>query len=265
MNFQEITVEIRESVGILTLNAPETLNALTPIMVGEITEAIDYIANNARAMILCGSGRGFCSGASLNPANPLTPMSADRSQRDIGIILEKFLNPIMTKLKNLPIPWISAVRGSAAGFGASLALAGDMIIASENATFIQIFSKIGLVPDGGATHLLSRTIGRARTMELMLTGDRLSAEKALDWALVNRVVADDTLEEEAFNTALALAKGPTVALSLIRKAVWTAVDSNWETSLQTERELQKVAGQTADFDEGVAAFVEKRAAKFTGQ
>lgn len=265
MNFQEITVEIRESVGILTLNVPETLNALTPIMVGEITEAIDYIADNARAMILSGAGRGFCSGASLNPNNPLTPMSADRSQRDIGLILEKYLNPIMIKLKNLPIPWITAVRGSAAGYGASLALAGDMIVASENATFIQIFSKIGLVPDGGATHLLSRTIGRARTMELMLTGDRLSAEKALDWALVNRVVADEALEEEAFKIALALAKGPTVALSLIRKAVWTAVDSNWETSLQTERELQKVAGQTADFDEGVAAFVEKRAAKFTGQ
>ncbi len=265
MNFQEITVEIRESVGILTLNVPETLNALTPIMVGEITEAIDYIADNARAMILSGAGRGFCSGASLNPNNPLTPMSADRSQRDIGLILEKYLNPIMIKLKNLPIPWITAVRGSAAGFGASLALAGDMIVASENATFIQIFSKIGLVPDGGATHLLSRTIGRARTMELMLTGDRLSAEKALDWALVNRVVADEALEEEAFKIALALAMGPTVALSLIRKAVWTAVDSNWETSLQTERELQKVAGQTADFDEGVAAFVEKRAAKFTGQ
>lgn len=265
MNFQEITVEIRESVGILTLNVPETLNALTPIMVGEITEAIDYIADNARAMILSGAGRGFCSGASLNPNNPLTPMPADRSQRDIGLILEKYLNPIMIKLKNLPIPWITAVRGSAAGFGASLALAGDMIVASENATFIQIFSKIGLVPDGGATHLLSRTIGRARTMELMLTGDRLSAEKALDWALVNRVVADEVLEEEAFKIALALAMGPTVALSLIRKAVWTAVDSNWETSLQTERELQKVAGQTADFDEGVAAFVEKRAAKFTGQ
>ncbi|MBW2941895.1 enoyl-CoA hydratase-related protein [Zhongshania aquimaris] len=265
MNFQEIKVEIRDSVGILTLNAPSTLNALTPVMVKEIDEAIDYLAKNARAMILCGAGRGFCSGASLNPSNPLTPLPADRSQRDIGLILEKYLNPIMLKLKNLPIPWISAVRGSAAGFGASLALAGDMIVASENATFIQIFSKIGLVPDGGATHLLSRTIGRARTMELMLTGDRLSAEKALEWALINRVVADESLEEEAFNTALSLARGPTVALSLIRKAVWAAVDSNWEASLETEREMQKIAGQTADFDEGVTAFVEKRAANFTGQ
>ena len=113
--------------------------------------------------------------------------------------------------------------------------------------------------------MLSRTIGRARTMELMLTGDRLSAEKALEWALINRVVADESLEEEAFNTALSLARGPTVALSLIRKAVWAAVDSTWEASLETERELQKIAGQTADFDEGVTAFVEKRAANFTGQ
>jgi 2-(1,2-epoxy-1,2-dihydrophenyl)acetyl-CoA isomerase len=265
MNFQEITVEIRESVGILTLNAPATLNALTPLMVKEVSDAIDYLAENARAMIITGAGRGFCSGASLSPSNPLTPIEPNRSQRDIGLILEKYLNPIMIKLKNLPIPWITAVRGSAAGFGASLALAGDMIVASDNATFIQIFSKIGLIPDGGATHLLSRTIGRARTMELMLMGDRLSAEKALDWALINRVVADEVLEDEAFKIALTLANGPTTALSLIRKAVWAAVDSNWESTLQTERELQKIAGQTADFDEGVAAFVEKRAAKFTGQ
>ncbi|CAA0091434.1 1,2-epoxyphenylacetyl-CoA isomerase [Zhongshania aliphaticivorans] len=265
MNFKEITVEVRESVGILTLNAPETLNALTPGMVEEINEAIDYFAQNTRAMILSGAGRGFCSGASLNPSNPLTPMTADRDQRDIGLILENFLNPIMIKLKNLPIPWITAVRGSAAGFGASLALAGDMIIASENAAFIQIFSRIGLIPDGGATHILSRTIGRARTMELMLTGNRLSADKALNWGLINQVVSDDQLEAEAFKTALALANGPTVALSLIRKAVWAAVDANWESSLQTERELQKQAGQTADFDEGVAAFNEKRPATFSGQ
>ena len=265
MDFQQIQVEIRGAVGILSLNAPDKLNALTPLMVSEISTAIDHIAQQCRVMIITGAGRAFCSGASLDPKNPLSPVDQDPSARDLGLVLEQQLNPIMLKLKNLDIPWISAVRGAAAGFGASLALAADMVLASETAYFAQIFSKIGLVPDGGATHLLSRTIGRARTMELMLTGDRLSAEKALDWALVNRVVADDTLEEEAFNTALALAKGPTVALSLIRKAVWTAVDSNWETSLQTERELQKVAGQTADFDEGVAAFVEKRAAKFTGQ
>ncbi|MEX1668944.1 enoyl-CoA hydratase-related protein [Zhongshania guokunii] len=265
MNFQEITVEIRESVGILTLNVPATLNALTPIMVKEINTAIDHIANNARALIISGAGRGFCSGASLDPSNPLAPTPENRSERDIGLVLESHLNPIMLKLKNLPIPWITAVRGSAAGFGASLALAGDMVVASENAAFIQIFSKIGLVPDGGATHLLSRTIGRVRTMELMLTGERLKAEKALEWGLINRVVADADLEQEAFNLALAFAKGPTIALSLIRKAVWTAVDADWESSLQCERELQKIAGQTTDFDEGVAAFVEKRAAKFEGK
>lgn len=262
MAFQQIQVEIRGVVGILCLNAPATLNALTPVMVDEISLAIDQIASQCRVMIITGAGRAFCSGASLDPMNPLSPIESDPAQRDLGLVLEQQLNPIMLKLKNLNIPWISAVRGAAAGFGASLALAADMLVASDNAYFAQIFSKIGLVPDGGASHLLSRTIGRVRTMELMLLGNRLSAEKALEWGLINRVVDDSQLEEQAFALASTLACGPSQALGMTRKAIWAAVDDDWETSLKKERELQKIAGRCQDFEEGLAAFTEKRPAAF---
>ncbi len=265
MDFQQIQVEMRESVGILILNAPDKLNALTPLMVAEISAAIDHIAANSRAMIMTGAGRAFCSGASLDPQNPLSPVDKDPSRRDLGLVLEQQLNPIMLKLKNLDIPWISAVRGAAAGFGASLALAADMVVASDTAYFAQIFSRIGLVPDGGATHLLTRAIGRVRTMELMLMGNRLPAEKALEWGLINRVVENKQLEEQAFTIALTLASGPSQALGMIRKAVWAATDNNWEMTLQNERELQRIAGQTLDFEEGLAAFSEKRPAAFNGQ
>ena len=265
MDFQQIQVEIRESVGILSLNAPDKLNALTPLMVAEITTAIDHIAANCRAMIITGAGRAFCSGASLDPRNPLSPIDSDPSTSDLGLVLESQLNPIMLKLKNLDIPWLSAVRGAAAGFGASLALAADMVVASETAYFAQIFGKIGLVPDGGATHLLCRSIGRVRTMELMLLGNRLSAKQALDWGLINWVVEDSQLEERAFTIASTLASGPSIALGMTRKAIWAATDETWEATLKNEREQQKAAGRTQDFREGLAAFVEKRAAVFSGQ
>jgi 2-(1,2-epoxy-1,2-dihydrophenyl)acetyl-CoA isomerase len=265
MDFQQIQVEIRGAVGILRLNAPDKLNALTPLMVSEISTAIDHIAQHCRAMIITGAGRAFCSGASLDPKNPLSPVDQDPSARDLGLVLEQQLNPIMLKLKNLDIPWISAVRGAAAGFGASLALAADMILASETAYFAQIFSKIGLVPDGGASHLLSRTIGRVRTMELMFLGNRLSAENALAWGLVNRVVNDTQLEEQAFSLATTLANGPSQALGMTRKAIWAATDDSWELTLKNEREQQKIAGRSIEFDEGLAAFTEKRPAAFNGQ
>lgn len=265
MEFQQIQLEIRDSVGILTLNAPDKLNALTPLMVTEISQAVDDIASRCRAMIITGAGRAFCSGASLDPSNPLSPLDNDPATRDLGLVLEHQLNPLMLKLKNLDIPWISAVRGAAAGFGASLALAADMVVASETAYFAQIFSRIGLVPDGGATHLLSRTLGRVRTMELMLTGNRLSAERALEWGLINRVTEDSQLDAQAFEIASSLANGPSQALGMTRKAIWAATDNSWEASLQNERELQKIAGQTQDFAEGIAAFTEKRAAVFTGK
>jgi 2-(1,2-epoxy-1,2-dihydrophenyl)acetyl-CoA isomerase len=171
----------------------------------------------------------------------------------------------MTRLRNLPIPWISAVRGAAAGVGCSLALAGDLVVASETAYFLQAFARIGLVPDGGSSYLLTRSIGRARAMEMMMLGDRISAAKALEWGLISRVTPDSDLDTAAYELAARLAKGPTKTLGLIRKLGWTAVEADWPTALKTERELQQIAGQTPDCKEAIAAFREKRPARFTGE
>ena len=170
----------------------------------------------------------------------------------------------MRTLRDLPIPWISAVQGAAAGVGASIALSADLIVAGENAYFLQAFRRIGLVPDGGATWLLSQAVGRVRAMELMLLGEKLPADKARAWGLINRVVPDDQIQSTALALASDLAAGPTRALGMIRQAAWAATSSDLDTALQTERTLQTQAGQTADFAEGVRAFFEKRPARFTG-
>jgi 2-(1,2-epoxy-1,2-dihydrophenyl)acetyl-CoA isomerase len=262
MNYQKIQFEVRERVGILRLNDPTKLNALTNMMLDEINQVLDHELSGARALLVTAVGRGFCSGASLDGG--LGIMEPDVSKRDIGLVLEERVNPMMSRLRALTIPWITAVRGAAAGAGASIALAGDMVLASQNAYFLQAFARIGLVPDAGSTHLLARTIGRVRAMELMMLADKLPAAKALQWGLINRVVADEALEAEALALATTLADGPTMTLSLIRKAAWNAVDTDWNTALKVERELQTIAGRTHDFDEGVAAFNQKRAARFTG-
>lgn len=265
MNFTEVSVEVDAGIGLLTLNAPATLNALTATMVAEIRTAVAFLEHHCRVMILTGEGRFFCSGASLDPRNPLAPHQPDRDSRDLGQTLEDALNPLMLTLRDFDIPWISAVRGGAAGFGASLAMAADLVVAAEKAYFSQIFAQIGLVPDGGSTHLLVRNIGRVRAMELMLFGDQLWAEQALEYGLINRLVPEEETLSTAFALARRLADGPKVALGMIRKAAWAAVDESFADSLQRERLQQRIAGKTLDFEEGVAAFVEKRSARFQGR
>jgi 2-(1,2-epoxy-1,2-dihydrophenyl)acetyl-CoA isomerase len=260
MSYQKITVETRGKVGLLKLNDPAKLNAISRTMYEELGHALDDLTKSVRALILMGAGRAFCSGAALDAHADAAP----NPDRDLGLVLETHTNPLMSKLRNLPIPWISAVRGAAAGVGASFALAADMVIAADNAYFLEAFARIGLVPDGGATHLLVRAIGRVRAMEMMLLAERLPAAKALEWGLVNRVVPDAALEDEAFKLASSLAEGPVVTLGLIRKAVWGALDSNWEDVLQTERRMQLIAGRTQDSEEGIAAFNEKRPPTFKG-
>ena len=257
-----VTLEYDGAVAIVTLNDPKTLNALTFPMFNRLREVLDEVELKARAMILSGSGKSFCSGANL--AGGLSYKVEDPKDADCGEVLETHVNPAMSRLRTLNVPWVSAVRGSAAGAGASLALAGDLVVASETATFIQAFSRIGLVPDAGATHLLVRTIGRVRANELMLLGGKLSAEKALDWGLVNKVVADEKLEEEAMALASALANGP-ASIAAIRRLSWMAVDATFNDTLWNERELQRNAGRTEDFREGTAAFLEKRPAQFKGR
>jgi 2-(1,2-epoxy-1,2-dihydrophenyl)acetyl-CoA isomerase len=261
MNYKLIELETEGEVGLLRLNQPGKLNALNPQMIEELSSAVDAVAKSSRAMILSGAGRAFCSGASLDQAIS----AGDPQTRDVGAFLESHINPLLTKLRDLPIPWISAVRGAAAGVGASLALSADLVMASETAYFLQAFARIGLVPDGGATHFLVRTVGRVRAMELMMLAERLPAAKACDWGLINRVVADADLEREALKLAQSLAQGPSVALGMIRAAVWSAADASWSDVLVQERRNQMIAGRTADSQEGVRAFNEKRSARFAGR
>ena len=246
-------------VAIVRLNDPATLNALTMPLVDALHDAVRKAATEARAMLLCGAGRGFCSGANLTATAPNA-----NEPRDAGAALEHHINPLIQTLRDLPIPWVSAVQGAAAGVGASLALSADIIVAGENAYFLQAFRRIGLIPDGGATWLLSQAVGRVRAMELMLLGEKLPADKARAWGLINRVVPDDQIQDAAMAIATDLAAGPTRALALIRRAAWAATASDLDTALQTERSLQTEAGHTADFAEGVRAFFEKRPAQFTG-
>jgi 2-(1,2-epoxy-1,2-dihydrophenyl)acetyl-CoA isomerase len=257
----KITVEKNGALGIIRLNDPTVLNALSIEMLEELDRALDEVAGFARALILTGVGRAFCAGANLSG----TPAIADDGLPDAGAILESHVNPLITKLRNLSIPWITGVRGPAAGAGCSLALAADLIVASETAYFLQAFSRIGLVPDGGSSFLLTRAIGRVRAMEMMLLGERVSASKALEWGLINRVVPDAQLEAVTLELAQGLAAGPTRSLGMIRQLAWHAVDADWHGALATERRLQRAAGRTADHREAVAAFLEKRPAHFAGE
>ena len=265
MEYQRIRIEFRNSIARLTLNHPETLNAVSLQMIRELNAVLDKIEDpdrDARCLLITGEGRGFCAGANLS--DPEKDMGAD-SQPDLGAGLEKWYNPFLLRLRDLPMPIVTAVNGPAAGVGMSFALMGDLVLAARSAFFLQAFRRIGLIPDGGATFILPRMIGFSRAMELSLLGERLPAQKALEWGMINRVYEDDELMPAALELAEALASGPTEALRLIRQAYWKSIDNTYEAQLWLERNFQKQAGQTRDFREGVAAFLEKRPAKFKGK
>lgn len=253
--------ELQDGVALITLSDPATLNAISVDMTDELTVLFDRAASEARCIILTGEGRGFSSGANLASGAP--PL-ADDGLPDLGARLEQTFNPFVTKLRDLPIPYVTAVNGAAAGIGCSFALLGDLIVAGESAYFLQAFRRIGLVPDGSATYHLPRMIGRARAMEMMLLGERIPAKQAFEWGLVNRCVPDAELLPTAKALALELANGPTKTLGLIRRLGWASLDNSWEEQVHAERVAQKAAGRTEDFREGVQAFFQKRPANFKG-
>jgi 2-(1,2-epoxy-1,2-dihydrophenyl)acetyl-CoA isomerase len=263
MELNRAKLDIEGNVGLLTLNHPEVMNAVSAEMLGGLMKALDQVedpSSGVRCLVMTGAGRGFCAGANLQPA----PTSSGGST-DAGGVLETLYHPFLRRLRELPMPFVTAVNGAAAGVGMSFALMGDLVLCARSAYFLQAFRRIGLVPDGGSTWILPRLIGRARAMELSLMGDRLPAEKALEWGLVNRVLDDSQLMEKTKELASELANGPTVALSLIRRLYWESPENSYEEQLNLERQMQRKAGNSADFREGVRAFLEKRPAKFKGE
>jgi 2-(1,2-epoxy-1,2-dihydrophenyl)acetyl-CoA isomerase len=258
--YEHILSERRGEVAVITLNRPDRLNAAPPAMFDEIGAVLANLGG-ARAVLLTGAGRAFCSGADLAGG----ALGGENPGEATFLALTEHYNPLMETLAELSVPVISAVRGPAAGIGCSLALAADFCVASDTAYFLQAFVNIGLVPDGGASWMLPRLIGRARAAEMMMLGERVPAGKALDWGMIHKVVADDALDAEAMALAERLAKGPTVALGLIRRGLHEAFGSDYAATLRSEAESQRRARSTKDSMEGGAAFLQKRPAQFTGE
>lgn len=262
MQFKHVTLDLDGSVAILKLDHQEVMNAVSVDMLGGLSEALDTIEekkDEVRCVVLTGAGRAFCTGANLQGRN------SQSKKTKAGLTLETGFHPFLRRIRNLHCPIVTAVNGPAAGAGMSFALLGDMILCARSSYFLQAFRRIGLVPDCGSTWLLPRLIGKARSIELSLMGERLPAEKALEWGLVNRVYDDGVLMEEAMRLARDLASGPTIALSLIRKLYWDSPENSFEDQLNLEFQCQLRAGDTVDFREGVGAFLEKRPAQFKGK
>lgn len=264
-DYKKISYERDGDTAIIAFDDDKTLNACGVDTAIELLHAFEVAAAEARCTILTGKGRGFCSGANLGGMGAGPEISFPGSMPDAGKALDAFYNPLVTAIRNHPHPVITAVNGAAAGVGCAIGLIGDLVIAGKSAYFLQAFRRIGLVPDGGSTWLLARTIGRVRAMEMALLGEKLPAETALEWGLVNRVVEDAKLMETALEFARKLATGPTVALSLARQQIWAACDDDFGAALHGERIAQRTAGRSEDFREGVTAFLQKRPAEFKGK
>jgi 2-(1,2-epoxy-1,2-dihydrophenyl)acetyl-CoA isomerase len=260
MTYETILTARDGDVLSITLNRPERLNAMPPAMADEINAALDQL-DGARAVLITGAGRAFCSGADLQAhgeaaiAGGSAPYAA----------LTQHYNPLMMKLARLPVPVVTAVNGPAAGIGCSLALAGDFAIAGKSAYFLQAFVNIGLVPDGGASWMLPRLIGKARATEMMLLGEKIGAEKAESWGLIHKCVEDAALIDEARALATRLATGPTVAIGIMRQNIAAALEADYASALLREAEGQRIAGGSADAVEGGVAFLQKRKSAFQGK
>ncbi|MBX3483534.1 enoyl-CoA hydratase/isomerase [Phenylobacterium sp.] len=260
----KVKTSVEDGVGVITLSDPGTLNAAGIDLMGELQAAFDDFAygDKARAIVITGEGRGFCSGANLSGGNSAS-RATDATTGPNQALLRTF-NPFVAAVRKSPKPLVSAVNGVAAGVGVSLAVAADLVVAAESAYFLLAFRRIGLVPDGGATWMLPRLIGKARAMELMLLGEKLPARTAAEWGLINRCVPDAELMDAAMQYARALADGP-ASLALTRNLVWESLDSAWHEQLEAEAYAQGVAARTGDAREGIMAFAQKRPAKFTGR
>ncbi len=258
----------QDAVVTLTLNRPNLLNALDTSLAAALKLAFDEIEaqvrdGSVRAVILTGAGRGFCAGADL--ADPQMRAGEGRPAPDLGEYLRRNYHALIQQMRRLPAPIITAVNGSAAGAGMSLALAGDIVIAGQSASFLQAFSRIGLIPDAGSTYFLPRLVGESRARALAILADKIGAEQALQIGLVWQVVPDEELQQAARGMAARLATMPTRAYGMIKEAMNQSLQNDLTAQLEVEARLQGLAGQTEDFREGVAAFLAKRPAAFKGR
>jgi 2-(1,2-epoxy-1,2-dihydrophenyl)acetyl-CoA isomerase len=259
--FETIRYESRDGWVRVSLNRPDKLNAFDSAMHEELATALDQVRRDgARALVLTGEGRGFSAGQDL--ADPDFPTGEGA---DVGAVLEHRYNPLVRHLRELPLPTIAAVHGVAAGAGANVALACDLVLAGRGARFIQSFAKVGLIPDAGGTWTLTRRLGEARALGLALTGEPITGEQAAAWGLIWKAVDDDAVLAEAEALAARLAAGPTRAFALTKRAIRDAAVNDLDAQLGREADLQREAGHGEDFREGVRAFLDKREPMFKGR
>lgn len=262
MDYQNIIAEEKNGVGYLTFNRPKALNSFNVDMHREVAEVLNQWTKNpnVRCVVISGEGRGFCAGQDLGDR----VVDPNAEAPDLGYSIETYYNPLIKTIVNMPKPVICAVNGVAAGAGANIALACDLVIAAKSANFVQAFCRLGLVPDSAGTWFLPRAVGHARAMGLALLGDKLPAETAKEWGMIWDVVEDAELKTKVTELAERLAKQPTFGLSLIKKAIHQSSNNTFDEQMLLERDLQRIAGRSEDYREGVQAFMNKREPNFKG-
>ncbi len=258
MDYETITLEIADNIATVTLNRPEKYNALTAQMRAELTHAVKDAGSKARVVVLTGAGKAFCSGQDLGDRASAANLDLERTLRDEYA-------PLLRAIIDCPVPTIAAVNGPAAGAGANIALAADVVIASEAAYFLQAFTKIGLIPDAGGTYVLPRAMGMAKAMGASLFADKISAKQADQWGLIWEAVPEESFGETWKARAAHLAAGPTAAYAAVKEAIRGSWDATLEDQLAKEAKLQGTCGKSRDFKEGVLAFTEKRSPTFEGR
>jgi 2-(1,2-epoxy-1,2-dihydrophenyl)acetyl-CoA isomerase len=263
MNYENILFAIDGGIARLTLNRPDRLNSFNDAMHAEVRGALGRVREEAsvRVLLLTGAGRGFCAGQDLGDR----AVAPGEAPVDLGASIERNYKPLILGLRALPLPVVCAVNGVAAGAGANIALACDIVIAAKSASFIQAFAKIGLIPDSGGTWFLPRLVGNARAMGLALLGDKLTAEEAAGWGLIWQCVDDAQLETVVDKLLQQFAQAPTRGVAAIKEALNASAGNTLATQLDLERDLQRTLGESADYREGVAAFTAKRPPQFTGR